>query len=162
MIKKGDKVKIEYTGTFEDGKVFDSSEKHGAPLEFVVGSGMIIKGLDDAMIGLDKGAEKELKIQPEKAYGHPNPDLIKKVPKEQLPQEQELKPGMMLGVSLPTGQQIPALITEVGDKEVTIDLNSPLAGKVLNFKIKVVDITSAEDIKEECDDCKGGDSCSCG
>ena len=90
-IKKGDKVKIEYTGTLDDGTVFDSSEKHGKPLEFEVGSGQVIKGFDNAVIGMKKGQEKEFKLKPEEAYGEPNPNLIRKIPKEQIPKHKQGK-----------------------------------------------------------------------
>lgn len=140
QIKNGDKVKIEYTGTFEDGTVFDSSEKHDKPLEFEVGAKQVIKGFEDAVIGMEKGQEKDIKLQPEEAYGNQNPELIKKVPKDKLPKEQEIKEGMVLGVGLSNGAQIPARVLSVTDSEVTIDLNHPLAGKILNFKVKVVDI----------------------
>ncbi len=138
-VKKGDKVKVEYTGTLDDGTVFDTSEGR-EPLEFEVGSGQIIKGFDDAVIGMKKGEEKEIKISPSEAYGEVNPELIKKIPKDNLPPGQEPQPGMMLVLGTPDGRRIPAKITEVTDKDVTIDLNHPLAGKTLNFKIKVVDI----------------------
>jgi len=141
-VKNGDKIKVEYTGTLDDGTVFDSSENHGKPLEFEVGSGKIIKGFDKAVVGMKKGGEKEIKLKPEEAYGNPNPQLVKKVPREQLPKDKEIKPGMIMLVGLPNGAQIPARITEVTEKEVTIDMNHPLAGKTLNFKIKVVDISS--------------------
>lgn len=140
-IKKGDKVKIEYTGTFDDGQVFDTSEGK-QPLEFEVGSGQIIKGIDEGIVGMEKGEEKEIKVQPKDAYGEHTPDMIRKVPRDKLPADQEPKPGMMLALTTPNGQQIPAKITDVSDKEITIDLNHPLAGKSLNFKIKVVDISS--------------------
>ena len=139
-VKNGDTIKIDYTGTLEDGSVFDRSSNHGAPLEFEVGSGKIIKGFDTAVVGMEKDEEKEITLQPADAYGDIKPELVKKIPKEQLPKEQEPKVGMVLGVGLPNGQQIPAKITEVTDAEVTVDLNHPLAGKVLNFKIKVVEI----------------------
>ncbi|MBU0470038.1 MAG: peptidylprolyl isomerase [Nanoarchaeota archaeon] len=141
-VKKGDKVKIEYTGTLDDGTVFDASERHGKPLEFEVGSGQVIKGFDEAVLGMEKDEEKEINLQPEEAYGQLRSELNKKVPREQLPKDQEPKAGMILLVGLPNGQQIPARITEVSDSEVTIDLNHPLAGKALNFKIKVVEISS--------------------
>ena len=140
-IKKGNKVKLEYTGTLEDGTVFDSSEKHGTLLEFEVGSGKVIPGLDKALIGMKKGEEKEIKIEPSNAYGSPNPQLVQKIPKEKLPKEPEPKPGMVLGIQLPNGAQAPVRITEVEENTVTLDLNHPLAGKTLIFKIKVVDFS---------------------
>ncbi len=140
--KKGDIVTVEYTGTLDDGTVFDSSEKHGQPLEFEVGSGKVIKGFEEAVVGMKKGDEKEINLKPADAYGEIRPDLSKKLPRDKLPQDQELKPGMILVMGLPTGQKIPATIKEVSDKEVTIDLNHPLAGKNLTFKIKLVEISS--------------------
>src|SRR3989344_1485040 len=138
-VEKGNKVKVEYKGTLDDGTVFDASERHGKPLEFEAGSGQVIKGFDEAVIGMEIGEEKEIKLQPEEAYGPENEDLKKKIPRENLPKDQEPKKNMLLMVGLPDGRQIPAKIIEVTDNEVTIDLNHPLAGKVLNFKIKVVD-----------------------
>ena len=142
-IKKGDKIKVEYTGTLEDGTVFDSTKHgdHAHPLEFEVGSGQIIPGFEKAVMGMKKGEEKEIKLESAEAYGDPNPELVKKIPRDQLP-KQELKPGMMLGMKLPNGMQLPAKITEISDESVTIDMNHPLAGKVLNFKIKIVEISS--------------------
>lgn len=142
-VKKGDKVKVDYTGTFDDGTVFDSSEKHGNPLEFEVGAGKVIKGFDNAMEGMETGEEKDVKLQPADAYGDHDPQMFKKVPKDQLPKEQEVKVGMVLGVTLPNGAQIPAKITEIDDASATLDLNHPMAGKVLNFKLKLVEIVSA-------------------
>jgi peptidylprolyl isomerase len=143
-VKKGDTVKVEYTGTFEDGEVFDSTEKHGGePLAFEVGAGKMIPGFDEGVLGMAEGEEKELTIEAAKAYGDHNPELIKEVPKDKLPQEKPLEAGMMLAVGLPNGQQLPAKITEVNDASVKIDLNHPLAGKKLHFKIKVVGIEAA-------------------
>ena len=139
-MKDGAKVKIEYTGTFEDGTVFDSSVGKDS-LEFEIGANMIIPGLEKEVSKMKKGEEKEVTIKSEDAYGQPNPEMIKKVPREQLPPTQEPKVGMFLALQTPDGQQIPVEITEVTDKEVTIDLNHPLAGKTLKFKVKVLEVT---------------------
>ncbi|MBU1201435.1 MAG: peptidylprolyl isomerase [Nanoarchaeota archaeon] len=141
-IKKGDKVKVEYEGSFDDGTVFDSSKNHGKPLEFEVGASKVIKGFEDAMIGMKKGEEKKITLKPVDAYGDYNPELVKEVPKEQLPKDHELKPGMILLMGLPNGVQVPVKIAEVNDKTATLDLNHPLAGKTLNFKLKVLEISA--------------------
>ena len=138
-IKNGDKVKIEYTGKLDDGSVFDTSAGK-QPLEFEVGSGKVIKGVDNAVLGMEKGQEKNVKLEPKEAYGERNQQLMKKIPREHLPKEQEPKPGMVLIIKTPNGQQIPAKIADVTDNEITLDLNHPLAGKNLNFGIKVVDV----------------------
>jgi FKBP-type peptidyl-prolyl cis-trans isomerase 2 len=142
LVKNGDKIKVEYKGTLNDGTVFDSSEKHGKPLEFQVGSGQIIKGFDEAVKGMAKGEEKNVKIPSQEAYGQPNPQLVQKVLKQNLPKDQEVKPGMALLATTPDGKQIPAKVSEVNENDVTIDLNHPLAGKDLNFKIKVVEVSN--------------------
>lgn len=137
-VKKGDKVKVHYTGTLDDGTVFDSSEKHGQPLEFEVGAGMVIKGFDDALIGMEPGKEKEIHIDVKEAYGDPNPQLVQQVPKEKIPAE--AKEGSTLIMGLPNGQQMPAKVIKIKADTATLDLNHPLAGNALNFKLKLVEI----------------------
>lgn len=138
VVKKGDKIKVEYIGSFESGEVFDASEKHGKPLEFEAGVGMVVPGFDAGVIGMDVGEGKTITLKPEEAYGMPNEQAIQKVPKDKFPAE--AKEGMMIGVPLPNGQQMPAKITKIDDNEVTIDMNHPMAGKTLVFKIKIVEI----------------------
>lgn len=142
-VEKGNKVKVEYKGTFDDGTVFDASEKHGQPLEFTAGAGQVVKGFDDAVMGMNVDESKTFKVKPEEGYGEHKADLIKKIPRKDLPEGEEPKVGMMVGLTAPNGQQFPAMITEVSDEEITIDLNHPLAGKQLTFEIKVVGIEDA-------------------
>lgn len=139
--KTGNKVKVEYVGKLDDGSVFDSSEDHGKPLEFEVGSGHVIKGFDDAILGMNEGDEKEFTIQPAEAYGQHDPTLVQKVPREVFPQEADLTAGLLFEAGLPTGEKVPAMITAVDEGIVTVDLNHPLAGKTLNFKIKLKEIS---------------------
>jgi FKBP-type peptidyl-prolyl cis-trans isomerase 2 len=141
-IKKGDKVTIEYIGTFEDGTVFDSSDNHNNPLEFVAGTGQLIKGIDNAVIGMQEGEEKEVKIPANEAYGPHKPELVKELPKKCFPENQEIGPGMIFMMKMQDGKEIPLRITKVTDDTVTVDLNPPLAGKTLLFKIKVLAIAS--------------------
>lgn len=136
-IAKGDTVKVEYTGKLDDGTVFDTSEGR-APLQFEAGAGQVIPGFDKAVVGMEKGESKSIKIKPEEAYGEKNPEMMKAVPKEALPKEFEPKEGKMLGLTTPDGRQMPAKIVKVGKDDVTLDLNHPLAGQTLNFEIKVV------------------------
>jgi FKBP-type peptidyl-prolyl cis-trans isomerase 2 len=142
-VKKGDKIKVEYVGKLEDGTVFDSSEKHDAPLEFTVGDGQIIKGFEEAVLGMKVGEEKEIKLPPEEGYGPHNPELVKDMPKDCFnSQDEEIKAGMVFLMDLPNGRQIPVRIANVTEEMVTIDLNPPLAGKTLIFQIKILDIAS--------------------
>ena len=141
-IEKGKKVKIEYEGSLDSGQVFDSSEKHGKPLEFTIGEGKVIPGFENAVMGMEKGQEKTIKIESKDAYGEKKPELMKKIPKEQLPEDvrEKVQAGMVLGMQTPQGQNIPVNVVDVSESEITLDMNHPLAGQNLNFKIKVVDV----------------------
>ncbi|HMF31719.1 MAG TPA: peptidylprolyl isomerase [Candidatus Lokiarchaeia archaeon] len=137
-VEAGNEVKVTYTGTLDDGTVFDTTDAHGGePLCFIVGSGQIIKGFDDAVLGMEAGDEKEIRLEPEDAYGQPDPRLVLAIPLDRFPPDLTPEVGMMLHLSSPDGDQIQAMISEVGEDQITLDLNPPLAGKVLNFKIKV-------------------------
>ncbi len=142
-VKKGDKVAVEYKGTLDDGDVFDSSEG-GEPLEFVIGSGEIIPAFEDAVLGMEEGEEKDFRIEAADAYGEHDPNLVEEVPRETLP-EGDIKPGIMLVAQLEDGTEIPATIAEVGKETAKIDFNHPLAGKALNFHIKLIKIESSEE-----------------
>ena len=141
-VKKGSKLKVEYEGKFEDGEVFDSSSHgdHSHPLEFEVGAGNVIKGFDDAVLGMKKGEEKEFTLEPDEAYGQPNPELKQDIPRDVLPKDQKPEAGMILMMTTPDGHQMPAKILEVTEDKITLDLNHPLAGRKLIFKIKILDI----------------------
>ncbi len=155
-IKEGYHVKIEYTGTLEDGTLFDSTEEQGSPLEFQVGANQVIDGFEKAIVAMELNEEKEITLKPEEAYGNRQEDMVKDIPKESMPQE-ELEEGMTLMATLPTGMQVPVTIIKITDEHVKIDLNHPLAGKVLNFKLKIVEIREGE--LKECD--KNSCGCSC-
>jgi FKBP-type peptidyl-prolyl cis-trans isomerase 2 len=141
-VKKGDTIKVEYTGRLQDGTIFDTSDNHDEPLEFTVGDQKLIKGFDEAVVGMNEGEEKEVTILPEDAYGVHNPDLIRDLPRDIFPEEQEVQPGMMFMMALQDGRKIPVRIANVSDETVTVDLNSPLAGKTLIFTIRIVSIAS--------------------
>ncbi len=142
MIEKGNKISVDYEGRLGSGEIFDSSKhgEHSHPIEFVVGSGEVIQGFDNAVLGMNKGEEKEFTINPEDAYGEYNDKLKQEVPRASLPKEQEPKEGMILIVQTPQGG-MPVKIKQVKDDGVVLDLNHPLAGKKLIFKIKILEIS---------------------
>ena len=139
-VKLGDTIKVEYEGKLDDGIIFDSSTHgdHSHPLEFEVGSHQIISGFENAVICMKEGEEKSVKIGFKEAYGEYKPELIKKITKDQLPPN--VKKGMTLAFCLPNGLQILVKVMNVDETGAELDMNHPLAGKNLNFKIKVVSI----------------------
>jgi peptidylprolyl isomerase len=140
IVKRGDKIKIKYTGVLEDGTVFDSSELKGCPLEFEVGTGQLLKKLEEEVIGMNIGEEKEIIVSPEDAYGQHKTEFLKEISKDYFPEDQEIEPGMYFMMVMQDGRQTPVKIYNISEDVVTIDLNHPLAGKTLIFKIKVLEI----------------------
>lgn len=139
-IKNGDTVRVHYTGTLDDGTVFDSSRERD-PLEFVMGKGMMIPGFEKALDGRNVGDEVTVTIPPEEAYGDVDPELIFTVSRAQLAEHIPAKVGVPLQLSSPEGS-MDVTITEVTDEEITLDANHPLAGKALTFEIEVVSVNS--------------------
>ncbi|MDP2215668.1 MAG: peptidylprolyl isomerase [Methanolobus sp.] len=131
-------IKIDYTGTLDDGSVFDCSDER-EPLQFTVGAGQVITGFEEAVRGMEEGQEKEFRIEPSEAYGEYDEALTQQIPRTVIRSDMEIQEGMMLLVKTHDGQEIPAKVAEVGDEQVTLDMNHPLAGKALNFNIKVIE-----------------------
>jgi len=140
--KAGDTVRINYVGTLDDGQKFDSSEGRD-PLEFVVGSGQIIPGLDNAIPGMEVGEKKDVNVPCAQAYGERQDAAQQAVPRAQIPDEIPLEIGAQLQMQTPQGQVMPVTVASVNEEEVTLDANHPLAGKDLNFAIEVVGIDAA-------------------
>ena len=136
-VTDGSRVKVHYTGTLNDGTVFDTS-KDREPLEFTVGQGQVIQGFEEAVRGMEAGDSKKVTIQCDQAYGQRREDMILQIPKENFPAEIPVKAGQQLMLRHPEGQEIPAMIMEVQESTVTLDANHPLAGEDLNFEIKLV------------------------
>ena len=139
QVKTGDTVRIHYTGTLTDGEVFDSSEGRD-PLEFAVGSGQIIPGLDVALPGMEVGDKKVVEVPCDQAYGPINPDARQEVPRGDIPDSIPVEAGGRLQVQTSEGQVIPVTITDVTEDTVTLDANHPLAGRDLTFAIELVSI----------------------
>lgn len=148
-VQTGDTIKVEYTGKLEDGTIFDSSDNHDEPLTFKVGSGQLIKGFDQGVVGMELGEEKTLTIPPEHAYGDYNSELIQQVPRNLFPEGAELHKGMMFLCAVQDGRQVPARIQEYDDSNVTLDFNPPLAGKTLIFTVKLLEIVEDQKTDNE-------------
>jgi FKBP-type peptidyl-prolyl cis-trans isomerase 2 len=136
MIKEGSKVKVHYTGKFEDDNVFDSSTGRD-PIEFVVGEGNLILGFEQGVMGLSAGDKKTVELEPEQAYGPYNEELVNQVPLDRVPEG--VQAGQMLEAQTEAGP-IPVIVTDVNEETATIDANHPLAGKKLIFELEIVEV----------------------
>lgn len=137
--KNGDTVKVHYTGTLNDGEVFDSSQGR-EPLSFTIGSGQVIPGFNDALIGMEPGEEKSVKIPVDQAYGERKDEMVIVAPVEQIPADLEPEIGQMLEVGGPQGEILRVKVVGLDENNITLDANPPLAGEELNFKIELVKI----------------------
>ncbi len=137
--KTGDTVRVHYTGSFDDGTIFDSSVG-GTPLEFTVGSGQVIPGFDVMVTGMATGDRKTQRIPASEAYGERMDGLVFTVSKSQMPDHLVPEVGQMLSISHPSGETIPVTITGVSETELTLDANHELAGRDLTFEIELVEI----------------------
>ncbi len=142
IAQQGHTVQVHYTGRLQDGTVFDSSVGRD-PLEFTIGEEQVILGVETAVVGLRVGERKEISVAPEDAYGPYRDERVVVVSREQLPDEIEPRPGMMLQGRLPGGS-VDFVVTSVSDEDVTLDANHPLAGKQLDFELELVAIVAGE------------------
>ena len=136
--KSGDQVSVHYKGTLDNGDVFDSSEGR-APLDFSLGAGQVIAGFDEAVEGMGVGETRTVRIPPEEAYGGRDEALIRVVDRAQLP-EGQLQIGQVFRARDARGGGVRMTVVEIGDDQVTLDGNHPLAGQALTFEIKLVSI----------------------
>lgn len=139
QVKNGDTVKVHYTGKFDDGTIFDSSDNHG-PLEFKLGEGQIIPGFEQAIIGMEPSETKTVKIPFDKAYGPYYEEMVMVVERNQFPPHLNPEVGQKLQIPKEDGQIILFMVTDASESNVTLDANHPLAGKDLTFDIQLIEI----------------------
>lgn len=138
-VENGHFVKVDYTGTLANGDIFDSS-RNAHPIEVEVGAGKVIKGFEDALIGMTEKEKKTFTLPPEEAYGHRNESLEQSFMRSELPQGFDPQVGQVLALRNPQGGQLPAKVKHADEEKITVDLNHPLAGEALTFEVEVLEI----------------------
>jgi FKBP-type peptidyl-prolyl cis-trans isomerase 2 len=137
-VETGKTVKINYTGKFENGDVFDTSLVEGRePLRTMLGQGNLIPGFEKGLMGMSEGENKEITIEPLEGYGEYLDGLVTTVEKKQVPDT--VKVGDVLQSEGERGV-MNVTVTEITDDNVTLDANHPLAGKKLVFDVEVLEI----------------------
>jgi len=139
VVATGNKVKIHYTGTFDDGEVFDSSREVD-PLEFEVGAGQVIPGFDNAVVGMAVGESKQVRLLEDEAYGPYNPEMVFVADPSQFEEGLALEIGQQFQTQMEDGTPLLLTVKSVEGDKITLDANHPMAGKVLNFDLEVVAI----------------------
>ncbi len=138
-IGPGSRVRMHYTITLADGTVADTS-REGEPLEFVMGDGSLIEGLELALYGLKVGDKQVVTIEPREAFGYPDPDNVHTLPRSEFPADLSPQAGQIMAFTTPSGEEIPGAIVEVGENDVTVDFNHPLAGHEIVFDVEILAI----------------------
>lgn len=157
-VENGLYVSVDYKGSLQNGDVFDTS--HGRhPLEVQMGSGQLIAGFENELMGMSLNEKKTFTLDPENAYGHRDESLIREFARADLPPELKPEIGMMLALQSPEGRQMPARITHLDDENLSLDLNHPLAGESLTFEIEVVGISDSPNAQPHAG-CGSGCDCS--
>ena len=137
--KKGDTVRVDYTGKLTDDTVFDSS-KDQEPLQFKIGEGNVISGFEQAVIGMNTGETKTVTIPRNQAYGDHHPEMMMEIEKDRFPHDLKPKLGQRLTLQFDDQKKALVTVTDISDNKVTLDANHPLAGKDLIFDIKLLEI----------------------
>ncbi len=141
--KNGDTVRVHYTGKLEDGTIFDTSARR-EPLQFTLGERSLIRGFEQAVVGMAVGESKQVRIAADQAYGAHREDLVFEVERGVLPPNVEPTVGQRLEYRQKDGTPVPLTVTDVSDSTVTLDSNHPLAGKDLTFDLELVEIVGAD------------------
>lgn len=139
MIQPGSEVLMHFTIRLEDGTVAESTAGED-PMRFTMGDGTLVEGLELALLGLKPGDKQRLKIPPENAYGFSDPVNVHPLDRSEFPQDMELKQGVIIGFTTPAGDEIPGTILEVGEEQVSVDLNHPLAGHEIDFEVEITEV----------------------
>ncbi|CAK0810597.1 unnamed protein product, partial [Prorocentrum cordatum] len=148
VVEKGLLVYVHITGRLDDGTVFDDSDERGGPLVYIQGAGQVPRGLEAGVEGMRVGEARELRLQPAEAFGEADPDLVREVAVENLPDGCEV--GTRLSVSVPGAEEArPAVVRAIGSKTATLDVNHQLAGKILNYSVRLVRCTELPQLSLE-------------
>ncbi len=135
----GNTVKVHYTGTLADGSRFDTS-RGSDPLEVTLGSGSVIAGFEQALIGMAVGESKTVTIAAAEAYGDRDAERVHQVEREKMPDDIDLRVGVILEAVGEDGTPLPVQVAELSDTTVTLDFNHPLAGQDLTFELELMEI----------------------
>lgn len=137
---KGKKVSVHYTGTLENGEIFDSSLER-TPLEFTIGAGQMIKGFDQGVEGMKVGDKRTLTLNPEDAYGNRNGDLVFSISKSQMPKGYTPETGDKLQMNTAGGGLVTVTVSAINKDDIELDANHELAGKTLTFEVEMIKIS---------------------
>ncbi len=151
QVKKGDRVRIAYTGALQDGTVFDSTHESGecasedcgcaeGPMELVVGEGQFLPRIEEELVGMSPGEKKTVTIAAEDALGEYDEENVFSIPRTDLPTDLNPEVGDQIALINEENEELPVTVVEVSEESITFDSNHPLAGEDLTFEFQLIEI----------------------
>lgn len=141
-ITPGSKISMHFTISLEDGTVAETTRDDNEPLEFVLGDGTMIQGLELALYGLKPGDKQTLTIEPRLAFGFPDPENVHTMPRSEFPEDMPLARGVIVEFNTPAGDEVPGTVLDVNEQGVKVDFNHPLAGHKITFEVEILSVQS--------------------
>lgn len=141
IILPGSRVRMHFVLRLQDGTVVDETQPD-APIEFTMGDGTLVAGLERALYTLKPGVRQTIQISPEEGFGVRDPAHVYALPRADFPSDIPLEPGVLVAFSMPEGEQVPGTILKLDDNEVVVDFNHPLAGRDVVFEVEVLDVVT--------------------
>lgn len=139
-VATGSRIKVHYTGTFDDGEVFDSSRQAQEPFEFEVGAGQVIPGFENALVGMKAGEIKQVRLTEDEAYGPYNQEMVFDADPNQFEEGLSPEVGQQFQTQMQDGTPLLLTVKAVSEEKITLDANHPMAGKALNFDLEVIEV----------------------
>lgn len=149
LIAPGSRVVMHYRLAMEDGSVVDSTWDDDEPIAFVIGDGTMAAGLDDALQGLKAGDHVTLHLAPDQAFGQKDTANIHTMSREEFDPQMPLEPGLVIGFTLPNGEELPGMVLEVEEESVLVDFNHPLSGHNIMFEVLILDVENLSAANDE-------------
>ncbi|WP_105258938.1 FKBP-type peptidyl-prolyl cis-trans isomerase [Pseudoalteromonas sp. T1lg88] len=140
IICANSEVVFHFSIKLSDGSAADSTKVHNKPAKLVMGDGSLTENFEKCLLGLRAGEEKSFELEPEDAFGQPNPDNIYHVDRSKFSAEAPAKVGAIIAFTQPDGTELPGVVREVQGESVTIDFNHPLAGQKLTFEVEILEV----------------------
>lgn len=138
-VQANSRIRWHYQLFLADGHPVEASEDPNGDI-LQLGQGEIHPNLENALLGLPQGEKIRLIILADQAFGYPDPAAIQTLPRTAFPDSMTLSMGQIISFALPSGQEIPGKILEIGTETVSVDFNHPLAGHNLSFELEILDI----------------------
>jgi len=143
-IQSGSEVVFHFSIKLTDGSVADSTKVNNKPAKLVIGDGNLSQGFEQCLLGLAAGDEKSFTLEPEQAFGQPNPDNIYYLDRDKFGADVPAEEGAIVAFTQPDGSELPGVIRDVAGQSVTVDFNHPLAGQVLTFDVEILEVSDAQ------------------